>query len=96
MTARLRSIVLPPLRHGPALAGALVSEDDLEEPLFDRLLSELACGAAIKAGDPIPLAAAQALVEQLMELENPYYCPHGRPIIFSFARDDLDRRFQRR
>ncbi len=79
-----------------ALVEALDSEGDLEEPLFDRLLSELACGAAIKAGDPIPLAEAQALVEQLTALENPYFCPHGRPIIFSFARDELDRRFQRR
>jgi len=75
---------------------ALASEGSLEEPLFDRLLSELACGAAIRAGEPIPLAEAQALVEQLMALENPYFCPHGRPIIFNIGRDELDRRFQRR
>jgi len=29
-------------------------------------------------------------------LENPYFCPHGRPIVFSIGRDELDRRFQRR
>jgi len=74
----------------------LAAEERLEEPLFDRLLSELACGAAIKAGDPIPLAEAQALIEQLMTLENPYFCPHGRPIVFAIGRDELDRRFQRR
>jgi DNA mismatch repair protein MutL len=79
-----------------SLVDALGAEGSLEEPLFDRLLSELACGAAIKAGEPIPLAEAQALVEQLMALENPYFCPHGRPIVLSIGRDELDRRFQRR
>ena len=79
-----------------SLVGALASEGSLKEPLFDRLLRELACGAAIKAGEPIPLAEAQALVEQLMTLENPYFCPHGRPIVFTIERDELDRRFQRR
>ncbi len=79
-----------------SLVDALGAEGSLEEPLFDRLLSELACGAAIKAGEPIPLAEAQALVEQLMTLENPYFCPHGRPIVLSIGRDELDRRFQRR
>lgn len=75
---------------------ALASDRQLEEPLFDRLLSELACGAAIKAGDRIPLVEAQALVERLMTLDNQYFCPHGRPIIFGISRDELDRRFQRR
>ncbi len=79
-----------------SLIGALGAETDLEDPLLDRLLSELSCGAAIKAGDPIPLAEAQALVERLMTLENPNFCPHGRPIVFKIDRDELDRRFQRR
>jgi DNA mismatch repair protein MutL len=79
-----------------ALVQALSDAGSLEEPLFDRLLRELACGAAIKAGEPMPLAAAQSLVEELMTLENPYFCPHGRPIVFSLGREELDRRFQRR
>jgi len=79
-----------------ALVDALANEGSLDEPLFDRLLSELACGAAIKAGEPIPLAEAQSLIEQLMVQENPYFCPHGRPIVFNLGREELDRRFQRR
>jgi len=79
-----------------ALIEALSSGADVEGSLFDRLLSELSCGAAITAGEPIPLAEAQALVERLMTLENPNFCPHGRPIVFRIDRDDLDRRFQRR
>ena len=56
---------------------------------------ELACGAAIKAGDRIPLIEAQALVDQWMLQENPYSCPHGRPIVFAIDRAELDRKFGR-
>ncbi len=70
-------------------------EGDLEGVLFDRLMSQMACGAAVKAGERLTLTEAQRLVERLMELENPYVCPHGRPIIFRVAREDLDRRFRR-
>lgn len=77
------------------LAEALESERDLEDELFDRLLSEMACKAAIKAGDQLTLTEAQRLVENLMTLENPYACPHGRPIIFQLGRAELDRRFRR-
>jgi len=78
-----------------ALAEALEEERDLENELFDRLFSEMACGAAIKAGDRLTLTEGQRLVENLMTLDNPYACPHGRPIIFKLSRQELDRRFRR-
>jgi len=77
------------------LGDVLAREHDLGQALFDRVLSAMACGAAIKAGDRIPLAEAQALVEQLMMLDNPYFCPHGRPIVHAIAREELDRKFRR-
>jgi DNA mismatch repair protein MutL len=79
-----------------ALIDVLRDEGAVEDALYDGLLRELACAAAIKAGDRVPLAECQALVEQLMLQENPYSCPHGRPIIFALDRDELDRRFGRR
>jgi len=78
-----------------ALADVLDAGGDVREAVFDRMLAELACGAAIKAGEHVPLGEAQGLVERLMTLENPYLCPHGRPIIFPISREDLDRRFKR-
>lgn len=77
------------------LADALEEQDDLESVLFDRLLSAMACGAAIKAGERLTLTEAQRLVENLMIQENPYSCPHGRPIVVELLREDLDRRFRR-
>ena len=79
-----------------SLVDGLGTGQDIESALYDRLLSEMACGAAVKAGERLPLAEAQLLVEQLMTLDNPYACPHGRPIVFAISRDDLDRKFQRK
>jgi DNA mismatch repair protein MutL len=78
------------------LAQVLSVGGDVETTLFDRLLSELACAAAVKANERLPLTEAQTLVERLMRLDNPYTCPHGRPIVFTLSREDLDRRFGRR
>ncbi len=87
-------------RHGfqelaERIAALLEQREEVKDVVFDRLLGELACGAAIKAGARMPLAEQQALVDQLMQLENPYTCPHGRRIIFTVSKEDLDRRFQR-
>ena len=77
------------------LAETLSNGKDLQETLYKRLLSNLACGAAIKAGDAIPLVEAQELIDGLLKLDNPYTCPHGRPIIVSYSKQELDRRFKR-
>jgi len=79
-----------------SLIEILSSGEDLESTLYDRLLTAMACSAAIKAGERLPLPEAQSLIDRLMNLENPYTCPHGRPIIFALPREELDRRFQRR
>ena len=79
-----------------ALISALSESHSVDDVLHKHLASEMACGAAIRAGDHITLEEAQRLVERLMALENPYACPHGRPIIFSISKDDLDRKFKRK
>jgi len=78
-----------------SLSDVLIAEGDLKDALYDSLLSQMACSAAIKAGESIPLVEAQELVEELMQMENPYTCPHGRPVIISYAKHELDKRFKR-
>ncbi len=73
----------------------LVGGVEVKKSLFDHLIAELACGAAIKAGARLPFDEQQELVDRLMALDNPYTCPHGRPIIFRVTREELDRRFKR-
>ena len=38
---------------------------------------------------------AQALIEELMTLDNPYHCPHGRPTIVIMTQRDMDKKFKR-
>ncbi len=54
-----------------------------------------ACKAAVKGGGRLSLAEAEALFDELMTLEDPYHCPHGRPTIIAFSRQDLEKKFKR-
>jgi len=71
-----------------------------EEPNFAELIkhlaAELACAAAVKKNTPLAPEEMIALVRQLHATENPYRCPHGRPIIVKYTLEDLERRFGRR
>ena len=54
-----------------------------------------ACKMAVKAGDPMEMEEMQGLLEQLAETENPYLCPHGRPIVVTIPFQELDKQFKR-
>lgn len=54
-----------------------------------------ACKMAVKAGDPLSLPEMQKLIEDLARTENPYLCPHGRPITLTLSWSELERRFKR-
>ena len=55
----------------------------------------LACKAAVKAGERLSVVEMQSLIDQLFACENPYICPHGRPIVIKFSLEDLATRFGR-
>jgi DNA mismatch repair protein MutL len=71
-----------------------------EEPEFaefvEEVAAELACAAAITKNTPLSPEEMEGLVRQLQALENPYRCPHGRPIVVKYTLEDLERRFSRR
>lgn len=60
-----------------------------------RVAASYACKAAIKAGDPLTEEEMRVLVDRLFATENPFYCPHGRPIIINLSIEELDKRFER-
>lgn len=64
-------------------------------PTRDALLVMCSCKMAVKAGDPLSGAEMEKLVLDLAETENPYFCPHGRPITIVLSREDLLRKFKR-
>jgi DNA mismatch repair protein MutL len=68
-------------------------KDDTE--IYDHVFSTMACRAAIKAGAVCNKEQMADLIRQLKKCKNPYTCPHGRPTMISFTRDELDRMFKR-
>ena len=70
------------------------SGDQSPELILERLAS-MACKAAVKGNQSLSGREAEALIDELLGLENPYNCPHGRPTIISMTRYELDKKFKR-
>jgi DNA mismatch repair protein MutL len=62
---------------------------------YDLLCSTMACRAAIKAGAVCSTGQMEELIRQLMHCNNPYTCPHGRPTMVTFTKDELAKMFKR-
>lgn len=61
----------------------------------DHVTITHACKMAVKAGDPLTMEEMTGLLQQLADTENPYLCPHGRPIVVTVPFEEIDRRFKR-
>ncbi|MBU4077028.1 MAG: DNA mismatch repair endonuclease MutL [Euryarchaeota archaeon] len=66
-----------------------------ETGIFERVTKSIACRGAIKAGADCSNEQMERLIDQLFLTENPYTCPHGRPTMVSFNREELDKLFRR-
>lgn len=76
--------------------GSLINNSGyMSDDVFIKKLSTMACKAAIKGNMHISFAEADALIDQLLALENPYTCPHGRPTIISISMQELEKKFKR-
>lgn len=64
--------------------------------LRHALVTSAACQAAIKIHHRLTLDGMQQLVDDLMRMENPTTCPHGRPILFRLTQEEIERTFRRR
>ncbi len=62
--------------------------------IYERVAS-MSCKAAVKGNNSLSPMEADHLIDQLLELENPYACPHGRPTIISMSRYELEKKFKR-
>lgn len=63
--------------------------------IFTGRLATMACKAAVKGNNRLSLQEANALIDELLTLENPYNCPHGRPTIISMTKAELEKKFKR-
>ncbi|HHT97627.1 MAG TPA: DNA mismatch repair endonuclease MutL [Clostridiales bacterium] len=64
------------------------------EIIIDKIAS-MSCKAAVKANHTLSFKEAEALIKELLTLDNPYHCPHGRPIIISMSKYEFEKKFKR-
>ncbi len=78
------------------MLGSLTEEKLHANPeiIYERVAS-MSCKAAVKGGHALSAREADELIDELLELENPYACPHGRPTIISMSRYELEKKFKR-
>ncbi len=87
-----------------------IAQKDLLVELIDTLVDEapsktselilekaasMSCKAAVKGNQDLSFQEAEALIDYLMTLENPYHCPHGRPVIVSMSKYEMEKKFKR-
>lgn len=64
------------------------------DSIYEKVAS-MSCKAAVKGNHTMSPAEADALIDQLLDMENPYACPHGRPTIIAMSRYELEKKFKR-
>ena len=66
------------------------------QELEERFIATVACKSAVKANMHLELPEIITLLDTLMELPNPFTCPHGRPTAIKMTKNDIERKFSRR
>lgn len=67
----------------------------LDSDMINDRLAAMACKAAVKGNQKLSFEEANALIDQLLDADNPYNCPHGRPTIISMSQYELEKKFKR-
>lgn len=63
--------------------------------IITEKVASMSCKAAVKGNNRLSEAEANELIDELLTLENPYNCPHGRPTIISMSKYELEKKFKR-
>ena len=63
--------------------------------LIDEKVASMSCKAAVKGNNRLSAQEVDALIGELLTLDNPYHCPHGRPTIIAMTKKELEKKFKR-
>lgn len=63
--------------------------------IIDEKVASMSCKAAVKGNMKLSASEVDALIGELLLLENPYHCPHGRPTIIAMSKKELEKKFKR-
>ena len=75
---------------------ASVDKEQLTKNLHDTLRAQMACKAAVKAGDELTRQQMEQLLKDLYEAPNRFNCPHGRPTGWLLSLDEIEKKFRRK
>jgi len=92
-----------PIIQGEPCSGFMITSllDTIENykndynSIFEKVIMELACKSAIKANKKLSGKEAEELIIRLFKTKQPYTCPHGRPTMISFTKNELEKKFKR-
>ena len=73
---------------------ANISGKDAPNLIMEKVAS-MSCKAAVKGNNHLSRPEIEALIDELLELDNPYNCPHGRPTIISMTKYEIEKKFRR-
>ena len=78
------------------LIDSLVEEDGKRNPeIITEKVASMSCKAAVKGNHRLSERELRELLDELMTLENPYHCPHGRPVIIAMSKQEIEKKFKR-
>jgi DNA mismatch repair protein MutL len=63
--------------------------------LIAEKIASMSCKAAVKGNARLSAKEVEVLIQELLELDNPYHCPHGRPTIIAMTKRELEKKFKR-
>ena len=63
--------------------------------VIEEKIASMSCKAAVKGNHKLSVPEAEALIDELLTLDNPYNCPHGRPTIIAMTKAEMERKFKR-
>lgn len=87
---------LEPAKAFRAVLDAMTASRQTGSPLDDsEILHLMACKAAVKAHDRLSEDEISLLIDRLLQLTNPFHCPHGRPVALRFSQEEIEKRFGR-
>ena len=94
-----------PTRSAPFNEPDALLREILDEILDSRMsgtpaailykIASMSCKAAVKGNMHQSLEEAKALIDELLSLDNPYHCPHGRPTMIVLSKQEIERKFKR-
>ncbi len=70
------------------------NKNTTQKTIYHRIAT-MACKAAVKGNNHLSYPEAQALISELMDLDQPYHCPHGRPTMITMSNYELEKKFNR-